>query len=265
MRHTRYDDVKQIIQADIPVLLTGVAGIGKTTMLKMIAEEIGTRFFAMSMTKQTTLGHIIGFVSVTGDYIPTQFRDCFENGGMFLLDEMDAADPNTILCLNTIENGFLAFPDRVVQKHPDFRLCATANPQNEHNRYTGRNKLDLATMDRFFVFDLDHTQDLEEFLTTKEIAEMAIYIREQFKRNGITKDFTMRDAIRLHKLSGILGYEETLNQLLKVDIKLKEELVKYIVENYGPMMEFDTIQTSDDLMKYCEEQKRIFEKEVKKK
>jgi len=88
-----------------------------------VAEELKYKFFSVSMTRQTTLSSLIGFKNINGDYVRTQLRDAVEFGGLLLLDEIDAGDPNVLLCLNTLENGFMSFPDLIVQKHPDFRLC----------------------------------------------------------------------------------------------------------------------------------------------
>ena len=104
MKHSKYNEVYTLVKHNINVLLTGPAGSGKTTILKTIAEDLGLDFYVVSMTRQTTLNALLGFISINGTYIPSTFRQAIEQGGMFLMDELDAEDPNTILSLNTIEN-----------------------------------------------------------------------------------------------------------------------------------------------------------------
>lgn len=209
MYHHKFDYVRSVIEANMPVLLTGPAGTGKSTLSKQIADHLSLQFYSVSCTKQMSVNALLGFISINGTYIRTQFREAFEHGGLFLLDEIDAADPNVLLTLNTIENGFISFPDGIIQAHPDFRLIATANPFNAHSTYTGRSKLDFSTVDRYFIIELERDHSLETSLTSPEIVEYATIARTLLSDHGITSTVTMRDTIRLHKLSQ-LGISECI-------------------------------------------------------
>lgn len=203
MKHNRYEEVKTLVFHNINVLLTGPAGSGKTTILKTVAENLGLAFHAVSMTRQTTLNALLGFISINGVYIPSSFRQAVEHGGMFLMDELDAADPNTILSLNTIENGFVAFPDKVVDIHPDFRWVATANPQNAHHIYTGRSKLDAATLDRFDIVEVPLDEELEKSLTCIDTHAEIKIMRTILEENNSSTSLSMRDSIRYFKRKSI--------------------------------------------------------------
>jgi len=197
--HHKYGEVKTLVDAGQPVLLTGEAGSGKTTVAKAVAKENDMRFRSMSMTRQTTLGHILGFMSVNGTYIKSVFRTCFEEGGMMLIDEIDAGDANVLLAFNTIENGYVTFPDALVECHPDFRLVATANPQDQHNFYTGRSKLDGSTLDRFDMIDIDRDNDLEKSLVDDDTHRRMQLLRKLMGDNNASKVVSMRDALRYQK------------------------------------------------------------------
>ena len=199
MKHNKYEEVKTLVSHNINVLLTGPAGSGKTTILKTVAEDLGLAFHAVSMTRQTTLNALLGFISINGTYIPSAFRQAIEHGGMFLMDELDAADPNTILSLNTIENGFVAFPDKVVEVHPDFRWVATANPQDAHHIYTGRSKLDAATLDRFDIVEIPLDEGLEQSLTCIDTHAEIKLMRKILEENNSSTTLSMRDSIRFHR------------------------------------------------------------------
>lgn len=247
MKHSKFDEVKLLVENDINVLLTGEAGTGKTTLLKQVAEELGLEFCAISMTRQTTLNSLLGFMSINGNYIPSMFRDAVENGKMLLLDEIDAADPNTILSLNTLENGFVAFPDKVVNVHSNFRLAATANPQDKHNAYTGRSKLDAATLSRFDIVELPLDPQLELSLTSQEIVDKMEVIRGILEANNITKDISMRDSIRYHKRKK-LGLDKDYHKILLGSedlIESYENHMKFIEESKPKTLEDCT--TIDEL------------------
>lgn len=197
--HASYGEVMTLVDNNIPVLLTGEAGSGKTTLAMHVAEAMKLIFFSMSMTRQTTLSHLLGFINVNGKYVESSLRRCFEHGGLMLLDEIDAGDANVMLALNTIENGYLSFPDALVQCHPNFRLVATANPQDEHSRYTGRSKLDAATLDRFDIVDIDRDDVLEQSLVDIDTHNRMQLMRKIMKANNCLKTVSMRDSIRYQK------------------------------------------------------------------
>lgn len=218
MHHSKYSYVKKIVESKMPTLLVGSAGTGKTTMFMQIAEDLGLEFYSMSMTKQSSVASLLGFISITGTYIPSQLRLAYETGSMFLLDEADAADPNVLLTLNTIENGFISFPDKIVHAHPDFRLCATANPFHSHSTYTGRSKLDFSTIDRYFVIELERDPSLEIALTSQELYDKVSLARSIMEANGVSTPITMRDSIRMYKLDKL----EITDCVLK-DIAFKDQ------------------------------------------
>lgn len=203
MKHRQYSYVRTLVEANMPVLLSGVAGTGKSTLAKQIAEDLGFGFSSVSCTKQMSVNALLGFISINGVYIPSQLRKAYESGALFLLDEIDAADPNVLLCLNTIENGFISFPDGIVEAHPDFRLVATANPFDAHSTYTGRSKLDFSTIDRYFIVEIERDDSLEIALTSAELFEEVSLARSVLSELGSTRTVTMRDSIRMHKLSAL--------------------------------------------------------------
>lgn len=249
--HNKYDQVKILVNANIALLLTGEAGSGKTTLAKQIAEDLDLEFYTMSMTRQTTLSHLLGFMSVNGNYIPTSLRKCVEFGGMMLLDEIDAGDPNVLLSLNTIENGYISFPEALVECHPDFRLVSTANPQDQHNFYTGRSKLDAATLDRFDIIDIDRDDDLEMSLVSNDTHQRMQLLRKIMLKHNASKTVSMRDSIRYQKRQD-LGI---LDRNFEFRLTDKNELVyeDYLIEvdsmpKHQDQSECTTIEELGDLL-----------------
>lgn len=227
MKHTKFEYIYKVVNHGLPVLLLGEAGTGKSTICEQVAEKLGRQFSAIGLTKQTSKNDIIGFISINGNYIASQFRKAYEEGHLFLLDELDAADPNVLLVLNTLENGYIAFPDGIVHGHKDFRLVATANPQNEHSIYTGRSKLDFSTLNRYYKIALDRDSKLEEKLTSKAIAAKVDSARTFLKTQGSSIVVTMRDTIRISQLTD-LGLDE--NPLIEVIFSNDQSLVEIYKE-----------------------------------
>lgn len=207
MKHSKISEIKSLVEADIAVLLTGERGSGKTTICMQVAEMLELKFYSISMTRQTTLSHLLGFVNVNGKYIPSQLYFAATEGGLFLIDEIDGGDANVLLTLNTIENGFITFPEGVVELHKDFRLIATANPQDQHEFYVGRNKLDAATLDRFDIVNIDTDKDLERSLVDNRTYDEICLMRKLLKEANSSKHVSMRDTIRFHRRKA-LGLSE---------------------------------------------------------
>lgn len=221
--HFKHEEIKTLVNANFAVLLTGDKGTGKTTTIKSVSEDIGLKFYNMSMTRQVTLSHLLGFISINGDYIRTQFREAVEFGGLMLLDEIDAGDPNVLLALNTIENGFVAFPDAIISTHKDFRLCATSNPQDKHSQYTGRAKLDAATLDRFDIIQLPIDSKLEKKILGEEVFHIITTARIVLDKWGMEKTLSMRSGIRLKKRLELKMEKNYIKDLFEGDKKMFQE------------------------------------------
>ncbi len=227
MKHIKFDYVKKVADSGMPVLLIGESGTGKTTLAKAIADERGNGFAVISFTQQTSVNDILGFKSVTGEYQPSEFRKAYEQGYTVLFDELDSAHSNTILSLNTMDNGYVPFPDGIVHAHKNFRLLATANPHNEQSVYTGRSRLDFSTLNRFYRIQLDRDPKLEEALTSEETAAEVAIVRNFLLAQGSSIKATMRETLRIHKLKELnLGVDPILDTIFFEDVTLGEQYLQ---------------------------------------
>lgn len=151
------------------ILLTGGAGLSKSTAVMQVAKALQLEFTQISFSNQTTKTDLLGFVDAHGNYQGSGFVDAFKNGKVFLADEMDACSSNVLVLLNSaISNGVIQLPNgEQVEVHDNFRFIATANTnlRGSASGYTARNKLDAATIDRFIVIDWELDEELEEKLT----------------------------------------------------------------------------------------------------
>lgn len=245
--HIKYEEAKTLIKENIPVLLTGEKGSGKTTMAKQIAEELGLKFFSVSLTRQTTLSYLLGFMNVNGVYIPSLLRGAVEHGGMYLLDELDAGDPNVLLSLNTIENGFVSFPDGIIECHENFRLVATSNPQDEHSHYTGRAKLDGATLDRFDIIEVPRDEMLEKTLVDADTFRHVSALREVLREHNSSTIVSMRDSMRFQKRKE-LGLTEGFVHRLVGNNELVIEKYNKFLENMPKHTDQSECKTLEELV-----------------
>lgn len=166
-QHKQFADILTCVKAGVNVALVGPAGSGKTTAVKAVAEALGLPFYTKSVSAQTGTHEFFGYQDAAGNYVPTLFRKAYEGGGVFLLDEFDAGNPNVLAALNqATANGECAFADRMVDKHEDFVVVMAGNTfgHGANSEYVGRNKIDAATLDRFAFIHFEYDEDFEATL-----------------------------------------------------------------------------------------------------
>lgn len=224
LRHKSLDNLIVMASQKIPVLLVGCAGSGKTHAAAQVAEAMGLEHYTMSVGAQTSKSDIIGYMHASGGYVPTLFRKAYEEGGVFLMDEIDAGNANVLIQVNAaLSNGFCAFPDKMVERHKDFIFIASANTfGNGANRmYVGRNQLDAATLDRFAVLVWDVDEKLENKMaeaygsTGKNWLSVVRKLRKTIEEDGVRALVTPRATMKGCSLLSIgLDFETVLNAVI---------------------------------------------------
>jgi energy-coupling factor transporter ATP-binding protein EcfA2 len=169
------------------VWLVGPAGSGKTTAAKMVAKALGMTFTfngAISTEFQLT-----GFKSASGEYQRTPFRDAWEYGGVYLFDEVDSSNPAAVMPFNAaLANGCYAFPDKLVDRHPNCIVIAGANTSGNGatHEYVGRMKQDKAFLDRFVEIDWPVDEKLEAAIVPNEAWVLRVQgVRKRVSARGI--------------------------------------------------------------------------------
>jgi MoxR-like ATPase len=190
-QHYLFQDVLESVADNSYVMLKGDAGSGKTYGAVQIAKALDLEYRIFSFTNEISLGRCIGYMDAMGNYVKTSIREMYENGGLLILDEFDAMNPNVAVSLNNMLSGDeYTFPDKVVVKHEDFRVIACTNTfgNGADKDYSSRNKLDKATLDRFDEkFDWGYDTDLEKAVFGDTDATRAVLaIRDNAKNLGIT-------------------------------------------------------------------------------
>jgi cobaltochelatase CobS len=191
-----------------PVFIPGPAGSGKSYLAQQAAEVLQLPFYSVSCSIGMTESNLVGRQLPMGEqgqfqYVSTPFMTAYENGGLFLLDEIDAADSSVLLCINSaIANGKVQLAIRpekpLATMHENFRIIAAANTfgRGADRLYVGRNQLDESTMSRFRagVTPIGYSRELETQLWTAR----------GLKVEDLRRLWKWRDAIEANRLERIL-------------------------------------------------------------
>ena len=164
VQHYNFKKLLGAISVRTNPMLVGPAGSGKTTAVINVAKALGLKFYSKSVSAQTGVHEFFGYQDANGNYVRTLFREAFEFGGVFLLDEIDAGNPNVLASINqAMANGMCAFADGMVNKHKDFIIvgCANTFGNGANADYVGRNPMDGATKDRFVKLIWNYDENLE--------------------------------------------------------------------------------------------------------
>lgn len=133
------------------VMLTGLAGVGKTYMVEQLAKIRGWNYYVLTAPRMAS--DVCGYVGPHGRVevpVTTAIQD---PNGVLLIDEIDRSMPEALIQLNSLlANGYMNVPGiGLVYAYDGFRCVTTANTPGmggNADMVTAK-KLDQSTRDRF--------------------------------------------------------------------------------------------------------------------
>ncbi len=237
--HSKFEQVLKFVKANEPVYLAGPAGSGKNVICQQVAKTLGLNFyFSNAVTQEYKL---TGFTDANGIFHESQFYKAFKNGGVFMLDEMDASIPEVLIILNAaLANGYFDFPAPIgyVEAHKDFRVIAAGNTYGNgaDYDYVGRSQLDAASLDRFALIRIDYDSRIEEAcaMGDSDLLGFCRAFRKASQKAGIRTVVSYRAIKRMAKLSQCMEADEVLDTCLIKSLELDDlKVMEADLAGYG--------------------------------
>lgn len=215
-------------EKDMPVLLIGHTGTGKSSLVREQAIEHGASWVRFNLTGETTVDDFVGKYELEGG--KTVWRDgvllqAMKEGKWLIVDEINVALPEILFVLHSLldDDKFImlaAHAGEVVRPHKDFRLFATMNPSDE---YAGTKELNKAFQSRFsIVLEVDYPANKQEAKIIAEktgvklpeahvMADVASALRKAKADDKIFFTCSTRDLLHWGGLVEALGMEEAFS------------------------------------------------------
>lgn len=184
-----------------PVYLYGPAGTGKNVLAEQVAKALNLPFYyAGSLQFKTDLE---GFVNAAGEYVETDFYKAFTDGGVFLLDEVDATTAEVLVAFGAcLANRYYNFPKYgKIQANENFIVFASGNTagRGANETYNGRYQLDASTLDRFAFIPMDYDKRIELACANnnEDLVNFAHNLRKVIESCGLTYTVSPRALKRI--------------------------------------------------------------------
>lgn len=203
VKHPLFNVLLNIYKDKENVLIVGEAGTGKSYLVAQVAKALGCPFHQQGSVQEAF--DLLGFMDAKGKYNATEFYRSYKEGGIFLLDEMDACSEVALLAINNaLTNDTMVFPNgEVVKRGENFVVFATANTYGTGAtiEYCGRTKLDDATLNRFGTEYADYCEDIElvKAFGNHALVDFIHAYRRAYRKLGVKTLATYRDISRIAK------------------------------------------------------------------
>lgn len=219
--HAAFKRVLKLAGLRKNIALIGPTGCGKSHMAAQVAEALGLDYATQSVTMGMSETKVVGGLLPIGEggkfepYL-ADFVRIWRDGGVFLFDEWDAADPNVALVINqALANGRLDLPIiGTIKRHPDAIAMAAMNTYGTgaDRQYVGRSQLDEASLDRFRIgqVEMDYDRDLEKDLAgpqtghrCKAWLDKAWEVRDRIRETRLPRNMSTRFILDGHDMRSI--------------------------------------------------------------
>lgn len=261
-REIPFTDTKKIMEQvgiaisyNMPVLLVGETGTGKTSLIRHLAVNTKNAFVRVNHNGGTSVEDIVGRWIIDGSgktvWVDGILVKAMKLGYWYLADEINAAGAEINFLYHSLldDDGKILLAekgDEVVVPHPNFRFFGAMNPPAE---YAGTKELNKALLSRFVVVKIEFPspQVEQEILVQRTkvdpaVAENMILFAAQVRAMHVKGDiqfvFSTRDLIQwatmfsIYKKYIVSAEMSVLNKISSDDIEGVKDLINLKLKSF---------------------------------
>lgn len=272
--------IKYAVEQDLPVLIVGETGTGKTTIVKDIAEKSNQQWIRFNLTGETTVDEFLGKYVLEDKQ--TKWEDgvllnAMKNGHWLIVDEINVALPEILFVLHSLLDDEKAVMvanhnGEVVKPHKNFRFFGTMNPVDE---YAGTKDLNKAFKSRFgMILEMSYPPAKTEAKILHEktgidkdlasrLVDVGISTRKAKKDNQVFYTCSTRDLLQWANLVDALGVDDAFEvAVLNKANGDRDTMVKLYKEVFKTYEEAEKQGFKTNYDYYREEQQKLEEREL---
>lgn len=258
-------DVKTIefcIKNNFPVLLVGETGVGKTTLIKALADERSEELIRVSMNGSMGTEELLGKrllqegETIWQDGILT---NAVRKGSWIVLDEINSASADILFALHALLDNerALVLPEKDNERipaHKNFRMFAGMNPEE----YIGTKLLNQAFKSRFYMLNISPLNAEREVQLLTEKVDITA--------SQATKLVSIADTLRKMKHGQKITYFCSTRDLEMAGALLSvlplEDALSYAIFNKMGAMDQEEVAGAEGLKKFIKQYEDTLKKQI---
>jgi cobaltochelatase CobS len=177
-------------------MIKGPSGCGKTVLASQVAEALECEFFRIVISPDMGISSLFGKQTEKGfvdsPLVMAVKRAMAGERAVLLVDEMDTGSAECLVMLNALfEDAGAVFynpmtSEKLTITKDLFRIaCVNTWGKGADHVYTGRNRLDAATLNRFALMSMDYCLDLERSIALQFSNDLTLLKRLQEARTKL--------------------------------------------------------------------------------
>jgi cobaltochelatase CobS len=183
-----------LIQKNIPILMIGETGTGKTSVVRHLASKTNNGFVRVNHNGGTTIEDLVGrwLINSSGqtEWVDGVLIQAMKEGYWYLADEINAAGAEINFVYHSLldDDGRVVLAEKgneVVIPHDNFRFFGAMNPPGD---YAGTKELNKALLSRFAVLKVEYPDPAIEMSilvnrtgVEKNVAELMVKFATQIR------------------------------------------------------------------------------------
>ncbi|VAW67946.1 MoxR-like ATPases [hydrothermal vent metagenome] len=190
------------------ILIEGVPGLGKTLLVRLLAQSINGEYSRVQFTPDLMPGDITGHIMFDSEANKFRIRKGPAFTNLLLADEINRAPAKTqSALLEVMQEHQITLEGKAMPMPEPYMVMATQNPIEQEGTYP----LPEAQLDRFIIkIKISYPDQAEEVRMLKSVTTNQV--GDQFVIKDVQKQFQPEDIVRLQGLVSEVSVDDEVSR-----------------------------------------------------